>query len=181
MSLEYLAGNAASQHVKVWEDWLYATSYVYDNYLRRIDISPFELNEASLVAMLASSAVVANANPLVDMSIGKHGHDGKGIRKGRSDLWVDFGEVTYSFELKRAKQMANLNNLNARLDLAWQDICKVPPSEHDHSAAMLMAGVFAESKDQILRGFASHKDVDFAFRFGPAGIGGGYLFLRMKD
>ena len=177
MPLELIKGDRHSSFYRDCNKWLETCSDLYDRFIQELEISPFEENEQSLVGFLAAGAAQAGYLPIVEMTIEKTKRGAKGPTNGRSDLWIDFGQSTYSFEAKRAKFMANPSNLSHRLAMAIAAIKEVGADEHDKAAAVLGAYVREAKRESVYRTFSENVQVDIAFRFGPPEAYGAYLFF----
>lgn len=163
-----------------WERWLTAADSLYMSLLERIDYAPFLLHEITRAGLLACAASQAGFLPLMEYALAKKGRDDKRLREnGRADLWFASNASYYSFEFKCALDKVTPGNLAAKLDHAARDIACIPPSEYRYAAGCLIAPVVEEERLETYRAFAQSDAVDCAYRIGPDGADGAFLFFRM--
>jgi hypothetical protein len=168
--------------IQDWEAWLTAADNFYLRFLDRIGVSPFYYHEVASVGFLASSAALAGFLPLNEYEIIKKGSSDKRTRgDGRADLWFDSGRRCYSFEAKRAYVAATMKNLSEIMNIAYNDIACIDRSEYHDAAAILIARVRDEHREEIYEKFAESDAVDLAYHIGPNGPDGAYLFFKLVD
>jgi len=164
-----------------WELWLREADELYSRYLARIKASPFDFNEVSAVGFLTAAAARAGFLTLNEYEIVKRNKSDKRRKlAGRADLWISGDLRCYSFEFKRAWHAATIKNLEATLSRARMDIGVIDSDESHYAAGVVLAYVRDESRIKRYRNFANHENVDFAYRIGPDGVTGAYLFFSIK-
>ncbi|WP_336960091.1 hypothetical protein [Sphingobium aquiterrae] len=164
-----------------WESWLREADKIYCRYLNEIEESPFDFNEVSAVGFLSAAAARIGFLTLNEYEIIKRDQrDKRRKRPGRADLWLNGEERSYSFEFKRAKYEATASNLEAALRAARRDIDVIDKDESHHAAGVVLAYVRDEHRVETYRHFARHRDVHAAYRIGPEGSTGGYIFFSIK-
>lgn len=164
-----------------WGLWLEEVEALYVRWVKRIDHSPFEYHEVSCVGLLASAAALAGFLPMAEYEIRKSGRtDGRARFNGRADLWFEVGDRSYSFEVKRAFVAATENNLSGMLTAAVDDAIRIPQSEYRYCFGLLLAYVDDPDREPVYEAFAVSEAVDWAYRIGPKGKNGAYLFFKSK-
>jgi hypothetical protein len=165
-----------------WDSWLREADRLYGRYLDEIDASPFEFNEVSAVGFLTVAAARCDFLTLNEYEISKSNKlDRRKKAAGRADLWISGKDRTYSFEFKRAWYAATIKNLEATMSRARGDISAVHRSESNYAAGVVLAYVNDEARIERYRKFADHEHVDFAYRLGPDGTRGTYLYFSIKE
>lgn len=182
MSYECIKADRRRQGLMAdWENWLKEAGQLYDRYLAEIDASPFEYNEVCAVGFLTAAAARAGFLTLNEYDITKKSQlDKRKNARGRADLWISSGDRDYSFEFKRAWFRATVGNLTKTLSRARSDIGVIDKNESHYAAGVVIAYVQDESLTDRYHKFAEHHDVNFAFRIGPTGNRGAYLFFSLK-
>jgi len=163
-----------------WDLWLSQADKLYDRFLTRVGESPFYFHEVASSGFLASAAAMAGFVPLAEYEIVKRAKADRRVKAdGRADLWFSTPERAYSFELKRAWLAATQGNLAAALEAAADDIARIPREEYHHAAGVLITRVRDTHREPTYRAFAEADGVDLAYRIGPVGENGAYLFFRL--
>lgn len=163
-----------------WDSWMREADKLYIRFLERTGESPFYFHEVASVGFLASSAALAGFLPVAEYEIVKRAkHDRRIKVDGRADLWFDAGERCYSFEFKRAYVAATAKNLAEVLKEAGDDIACIDREEYHYAAGGLLARVRDANRDEIYRAFADSEEVDVAYRIGPEGENGAFLFFTL--
>ncbi|MBA2936243.1 hypothetical protein HZF05_19350 [Sphingomonas sp. CGMCC 1.13654] len=182
MSFECLKSDKRRKGVlSDWEIWLREADRLYCRYLEEIEESPFNFNEVSAVGFLSSAAARSGFLTLNEYEIIKRDQsDRRRKRPGRADLWLNGEKRSYSFEFKRAWHAATIHNLESTLSSARGDIDVVDKDESHYAAGVVLAYVRDEHRIERYRNFAQHESVDVAYRIGPDGEAGGYLFFSIK-
>lgn len=163
-----------------WNAWLEQADALYDRFLGRVGESPFAYHEVASSGFLASAAALAGFIPLAEYEIIKRGKVDRRTRAdGRADLWFASPGRAYSFELKRALLSATLGNLAAGLHAAVDDVSCIPREEYHYAAGLLVTRVRDVEREPVYRAFAASDRVDAAYRIGPDGENGAYLFFRL--
>lgn len=163
-----------------WEKWLINADKLYCRFLDRVGESPFYYHEVASVGFLASAAAMAEFIPLAEYEIVKRGREDKRTRvDGRADFWFGSGGRAYSFEFKRAHVAATANNLSEDLSNAIRDIARIQREEFHYAAGGLIARVRDEFRLTTYRIFAESDNVDLAYRIGPEGVNGAFLFFKL--
>lgn len=177
--LHCLKGESTRQH-QDWASWLEAVALLNGRYLRKIEISPFEENELTLASMLAAGATGLGFLSFVELGIPKIcGNEVAKPKNGRSDLWVRFSKKnSYSFEIKRAKFMANQRNLMKRMDAAIDNMSEVPDDEHDNCSAIMAAFDRDGTRAEVFEKFAKNDHVHLAYKLSCASYPNSYLFFH---
>lgn len=165
-----------------WEAWLRQADKLYMRLLDRIGDPPFLYHEVASVGFLASAAAMAGFTPLAEYEVIKRGRQDKRARvDGRADFWfASKGDRCYSFEFKRAYFAATADNLGRTLDAAYDDIECIPRNEYHYAAACAVGLVTEEHRLAVYEEFAEGANVDYAYRIGPVGVNGAYLYFRLK-
>jgi hypothetical protein len=165
-----------------WEAWLREADSLYGRYLERIDASPFDFNEVSAVGFLAAAAARTGFLTLNEYEIVKTSQSDRRKKvPGRADLWMAGESRAYSFEFKRAWHSATKKNLEAIMNKARGDIDSIDRDESHYAAAVVLAYVRDEARVPRYRDFADNEHVDFAYKIGPDGERGGYLYFSLKE
>ena len=165
-----------------WNGWLSEADALYGRFLDRIGESPFFFHEVASTGFLASAAAMAGYVPLAEYEIIKRARADRRVKvDGRADLWFATEQRAYSFELKRALLAATAGNLAASLREAADDIRNIPREEYHHAAGLLITRVRDAEREPVYRSFARTDLVDLAYRMGPPGENGAYLFFRFVD
>lgn len=163
-----------------WDLWLTHADALYTRFLERVGESPFIYHEVASTGFLASAAALAGFIPLAEYEIIKRGKADRRTRAdGRADLWFASPERAYSFELKRGWLAATPGNLRERLSAAADDIACIPREEYHHAAGLLIAKVRDEHRIPAYEAFAQESAVDLAYRIGPEGEEGAYLYFKL--
>jgi hypothetical protein len=163
-----------------WERWLIKADNLYCRFLARIGDSPFLYHEVASVGFLASAAAMAGFIPLAEYEVVKRRAQDKRARvDGRADFWFCSDDRAYSFEFKRAHVAATPANLSETLTRAYHDIARIQRDEYHYAAGGLIARVRDEHRLETYLGFAEHDDVDLAYRIGPKGQDGAFLFFKL--
>jgi len=181
MSFECLKGDLRRKGLHAdWELWLRAADELYLRFLERAGESPFYFHEVASVGFLASASAIAGFLPLAEYEIIKRAQHDKRIKvDGRADLWFDSGARCYSFEFKRAHVAATSKNLTDVLKQASGDIACINRDEYHYAAGGLLARVRDPHREDVYRAFAASDDVDFAYRIGPKGENGAFLYFTL--
>jgi hypothetical protein len=165
-----------------WKQWLMNADTLYNRLTARLGDSPFQLHEVASVGFLASAAAMAGFLPVNEYDIVKKGRSDKREKvPGRADLWFDAGIRCYSFEFKRAWAAATSKNLSASLKLGLDDVNCIQHDEYHYAAAGLLAVVSNEDRLPVYLDFAKSDDVDFAYRIGPEGKSGAFIYFKLKE
>lgn len=163
-----------------WNAWLEQADDLYVRFLARVGDSPFTFHEVASSGFLASAAALAGFIPLAEYEIIKRGKlDRRTRADGRADLWFASPDRAYSFELKRALLSATFANLAAGLDAAADDVSCIPREEYHYAAGLLVTRVRDVEREPVYKAFANSGRVDAAYRIGPNGENGAYLFFRL--
>ena len=163
-----------------WDKWLINADDLYCRFLDRVGDSPFLYHEVASVGFLASAAAMAGFTPLAEYEVIKRGRDDKRARvDGRADFWFSSEERAYSFEFKRAYVAATTKNLSNVLAGATQDIACIQREEYHYAAGGLIARVRDKHRWDIYLKFAHSEKVDLAYRIGPEGEDGAFLFFKL--
>ncbi|MEM6476351.1 MAG: hypothetical protein AAF687_09310 [Pseudomonadota bacterium] len=166
--------------VSDWEKWLEEADGLYNKLLHRAGYSPFYHHEVSSVGLLASAAALAGFLPMMEYEIRKKKRiDMRRKGEGRADLWFDSGPRCYSFEAKRAYVAATTSNLSAMLHEAHADAWCIDKREYHYAAGLLIAYVYEPKRTATYLAFANSDFVDLAYRIGPNGEDGAYLFFKL--
>ena len=164
-----------------WEAWFRAADGLYNRFLERTGESPFYFHEVASVGFLASASALAGFIPLAEYEVIKRAHHDKRIKvDGRADLWFDAGPRCYSFEFKRAYLAVTTGNLAAVLKEANDNVACIDRDEFHYAAGAMVARVRDLERDSIYRAFADSDTVDFAYRIGPPGENGAFVFLKLR-
>jgi hypothetical protein len=158
-----------------WARWLIEADRWYTRYLRTGHDSPFAYHEVASVGFLSCAASRANFLTLNEYELEKK----RGW--GRADLWMLHRGISYSFEFKRAWHAATAQNLITTLREARRDIGRIPDDECHHAAGGVIAYVDHKKRVPTLEEFCGHKEVDMAYRIGPAGKNAVFLFFAFKE
>tara|TARA_B100000678_G_scaffold54927_1_gene43971 strand:- start:1632 stop:2186 length:555 start_codon:yes stop_codon:yes gene_type:complete len=181
MSLEVLKAPSKSIHLDEWHEWLHACDYLNQRYVRRTGICPFSDTEMLFASFLSCAATLVGGVAFSELAISKKSSVKPGsLSWGRSDLYIDFAEKSYSFEIKRSKKMSNQSNLLNRFEAAKNDIRAVPDNEHDFAAAMMFGHVHIAGKEAQFDEFAQTKSVEFGYKFYAPECGTSYIFLSIN-
>lgn len=168
--------------IQDWEAWMIAADDLYLRFYDRIGESPFYYHEVASVGFLASAAAIAGFIPLNEYEIIKKGSEDRRTRgDGRADLWFDSGRRCYSFEAKRAYLAATIKNLADVLNSAHGDVARIDRSEYHDAAGLLIARVRDHHREETYERFAESDAVDLAYRIGPQGADGAYLYFKLVD
>lgn len=163
-----------------WEAWIRAADALYLRFLNRAGESPFYFHEVASVGFLASAAAIAGFLPLAEYEIIKRAQHDKRVKvDGRADLWFDTGPRCYSFEFKRAWASATEQNLTEVLAEATNDIACIGREEYHYAAGGLLARVRDPHRTDVYRAFADRDEVDIAYRIGPEGEDGAFLYFGL--
>lgn len=183
MSFECLkADNRRKSLIEDWERWLREADKIYARYLDEIGDSPFTFNEISAVGFLSAAAARVGYLSLHEYECIKRDQSDRRVKKaGRADLWLNAAHKSYSFEFKRALYAATMKNLEATLSRARDDIKVIDKSEPHYASGVVLAYVRDEERVERFEKFAQHESVDFAYRIGPKGFQGGYLYFSVKS
>lgn len=184
MSLEVLKLGDCRQRglVTDWGRWLRQADKLYERFVSRVGESPFYFHEVASTGFLASAAALAGFVPLAEYEIVKRAKADRRVKvDGRADLWFSAGQRAYSFELKRAWPSATPGNLAATLVAATDDIACIPRDEYHYAAGLLITRIRDVHRESIYRAFADTAAVDHAYRIGPAGENGAYLFFKLTE
>jgi hypothetical protein len=166
--------------VEDWETWLSKADELYSRFLGRVGESPFLYHEVAAVGFLASAAALAGFVPLAEYEVLKRAQGRKHAEvKGRADLWFSAGRRCYSFEFKRAWLAATEANLGALLGEALRDVECIDRDEYHYAAGGLIARVRDESRIPSYLQFAESDAVDLAYRIGPPGFDGAFLYFSL--
>lgn len=182
MSYEILRCSDRRKHglLSDWEQWLSKADNLYCRFLERTGDSPFLYHEVASVGFLASAAAIAGFIPLAEYEIVKRGHADKRARvDGRADFWFASEDRAYSFEFKRARVTATSANMSDALGSAYRDIARIQRDEYHYAAGGLIARVRDEHRMDTYRAFAEKEEVDLAYRIGPEGEDGAFLYFRL--
>jgi hypothetical protein len=164
-----------------WERWLREADRLYYRHLDELEYSPFEYHEVAAVGFLAAAAARSDFLTLNEYEIVKRSQSDKRCKvPGRADLWMRLGDRTYSFEFKRASFAATAKNLEATLKAARSDIEVIDKDECHFAAGVSLAYVRDKARISKYRAFADHALVDAAYRIGPDGPRGAYIFFTIK-
>jgi len=182
MSFECIAADGRRRGLMAdWELWLREADLLYGRYLERIEESPFDFNEVSAVGFLSAAAARKDFLTLNEYEIVKRDRSDRRRKvPGRADLWFASDQRSYSFEFKRAWHAATIKNLESTLSRARADIAVIDKDESHYAAGVVLAYVRDERRIERYEKFATHQNVDFAYRIGPKGVTGGYLFFSVK-
>ena len=163
-----------------WDHWLHHADALYMRFLDRVGESPFTYHEVASTGFLASAAALAGFIPLAEYEVTKRGRTDRRTKvDGRADLWFAAPERAYSFELKRAWLAATTGNLRDLLDAAADDVACIPRNEYHHAAGLLIAKVRDAHRRPIYEAAAEAEMVDLAYRIGPDGEDGAYLYFKL--
>ncbi|MBB5746583.1 hypothetical protein [Brevundimonas variabilis] len=163
-----------------WDLWLHHADELYLRFVERVGESPFSYHEVACTGFLASAAAMAGFIPLAEYEIIKRAKaDRRTKADGRADLWFASPERAYSFEVKRAWLAATPGNLKERLAAAADDIACIPRDEYHHAAGLLIAKVRDVHRQYTYEMVAQDGDVDLAYRIGPEGEEGAYLYFKL--
>lgn len=163
-----------------WDQWMTQADELYTGFFERIGESPFTYHEVASAGFLASAAALAGFIPLAEYEIVKRGRaDRRTKADGRADLWFASPERAYSFELKRAWLAATPANLRERLAAAADDIACIPREEYHYAAGLLLAKVRDIHRVPVYEAMARSDAVDLAYRIGPDGQEGAYLYFKL--
>jgi hypothetical protein len=163
-----------------WDQWMEAADDLYLRFLKRVGVSPFWFHEVASAGFLASSAALAGFIPVAEYEITKAAADEAGVEgNGRADLWFASSTKAYSFELKRAWLAATEANLRAQMQAAYDDVARIPREEFHYASGLLVTRVRDPEREPIYEAFGQSEDVDLAWRIGPAGEDGAWLFFRL--
>lgn len=163
-----------------WNLWLSHADKLYDRFLTRVGESPFYFHEVASSGFLASAAALAGFVPLAEYEIVKRAKPDRRVKvDGRADLWFSTPERAYSFELKRAWLAATPANLASSLEAAADDIACIPREEYHYAAGVLITRVRDAHREPTYKAFAATDAVDLAYRIGPPGENGAYLFFKL--
>jgi hypothetical protein len=166
--------------IEDWDRWLSKADKLYERFLDQVGVSPFYFNEVASSGFLASAAAVAGFVPLSEYEIDKRSKVDRRVKvHGRADLWFSSRKRAYSFELKRAWLSATVVNLTTVLQEAVKDIKCIPKGEYHYAAAGLITRVRDAGRKSTYEAFAESGDVDLAYRIGPDGEDGAYLFFKL--
>jgi hypothetical protein len=153
---------------------------LYCRFLDRVGDSPFLYHEIASVGFLASAAAMAGFTPLAEYEVIKRGRDDKRARvDGRADFWFSSEGRAYSFEFKRAYVAATERNLSNVLAGAIEDVACIQREEYHYAAGGLIARVGDKNRWNVYREFADSDKVDVAYRIGPEGQDGAFLFFKL--
>ncbi len=168
--------------IQDWEAWLTAADDLYIRFFERTGDSPFYYHEVASVGFLASAAAIAGFIPLNEYEIIKKGAADKRTRgDGRADLWFDSGRRCYSFEAKRAYLSATMKNLAEVMYSAHKDVACIDRNEYHDAAGLLIARVRDSHREDTYLRFAESDAVDLAYRIGPEGAEGAYLYFKLVE
>ena len=181
MSYECLKGDGRRRGLlSDWEKWLRQADKLYSRFLTRTEESPFCYHEIASVGFLASAAAIAGYLPFAEYDIVKRSkYDRAANVNGRADLWFDADPRCYSFEFKRAWLAASIENLTDVMQEACEDIDCIHCDEYNYAAGGLIARVRDVSRMSVYRNFAETDKVDLAYRIGPNGENGAFLFFKL--
>jgi hypothetical protein len=168
--------------VTQWEEWLVEADRLYCEFLRVVDDSPFDFHEVAAVGFLSCAAARSGFLTLNEYQLIKHSRtDRRRKVPGRADLWMIKDDVEYSFEFKRAWYNATRSNLKAMLQVVRGDIRSVPADECHHAAGGLIAYVNDPRRDATYRDFIRDSHVHMAYRIGPEGESGAFLYFSFRE
>jgi hypothetical protein len=163
-----------------WDEWLGHADHLYMRFLDRVGESPFTYHEVAATGFLASAAALAGFIPLAEYEITKRGKLDRRTRAlGRADLWFASPQRAYSFEVKRAWLAATPANLRERLTAAADDIGCIPEDEYHYGAGLLITKVRDAHRRPTYELLAQDEAVDLAYRIGPDGEEGAYLYFKL--
>ena len=163
-----------------WDRWMHQADALYMRFLDCVGESPFGYHEVAATGFLASAAAMAGFIPLAEYEIIKRGkRDRRTKAGGRADLWFASPERAYSFEVKRAWLAATPANLRERLAAAADDIDCIPEDEYHHAAGLLITKVRDDHRRPVYEAMAQEDAVDLAYRIGPDGEEGAYLYFKL--
>lgn len=184
MSLEVLKRGDGRRRglVHDWNRWLRHADALYNRFFDQVNESPFYFHEVASTGFLASAAAMAGFVPLAEYEIIKRKQADRRIKvDGRADLWFSTADRAYSFELKRARLAVTPGNLRAGLKAASKDVACIQRDEYHYAAGLLIARVGNTARESIYKEFAETDEVDLAYRIGPAGENGAYLFFNLSS
>lgn len=163
-----------------WDAWMRQADALYMRFLDRVGESPFGYHEVAATGFLASAAAMAGFIPLAEYEIIKRGKADRRTRSGgRADLWFASPERAYSFEVKRAWLAATPGNLRERLNAAADDIGCIQEDEYHYAAGLLITKVRDVHRAPTYEALAQDDAVDLAYRIGPDGEEGAYLYFKL--
>jgi hypothetical protein len=163
-----------------WKPWLEQMAGLYDRYLLEEYPSPFSLHEQATVGLLVSAAARAGFINYNEYEIIKKGRGDKRRRvSGRADFWMDCNGRGYSFEVKRAYIETSKTQLRATMRSAITDAECICEDECDQAVGLVLAYMNENGDPELYETFSKSEDVSFAYRFGPRGKGGAFLFFSL--
>ena len=120
--------------------------------------------------------------PLAEYEVIKRGKSDKRTKiDGRADFWFSSDARAYSFEFKRARKAATTKNLSASLSIAFNDVARIQREEYHYAAGGLVAIERNEKRQKHYHAFAECDEVDLAYRIGPEGEDGAFLFFKLVN
>ncbi|WP_438725677.1 hypothetical protein ACR9YC_06915 [Parasphingorhabdus sp. DH2-15] len=180
--IEFIKSDGRTELYKDFLPLLEKTDSFHRRFLKEWEISPFAFTEQTVVGAFVWSAGSLGLYCLNEYQVLKSKKPNKKPKlNGRADFWIDFGERNYSLEFKRAKQVANFNNLRKKLNIAIEDISKVDTDEHLRACAILSAYAEDDKKNAIYEKFAEEDDIDLAVRIGKPKGEGVYLYFSKLE
>lgn len=167
----------------VFDNWIANTALLCDQMERRTfkwydePFRPFHGIENSGVSILLAGAAKAGFLPVSEYSIEKNSTDG--VINGRADLWFIYSDNAYSYEFKRAWNTSTPKKLKKMMDLADDDINKIPEDEYNFAFSGLIAPHFAEyTEKEILDDFI--KEVDCCYTIGDEKNYKAYIYFNRR-
>ena len=163
-----------------WETWLTAADGLCNRFDSEWDTHVLGQHEVSVASFLACAAARVGSLAMTEYDIDKiDPEDRRKKKRGRADLWFASDQKSYSFECKRAWYRSGHKRFDQMLQKAKQDIGCIPATESSHPAGLLVGYVSENSLEERFREYAYHDEVDIAYRIGPDGAGGGYLYFSL--
>ncbi|MGQ0558917.1 MAG: hypothetical protein ACT4OE_04935 [Sphingosinicella sp.] len=177
-------GRWRSELAMDWGRWIRESDKLYGKHLRLRDYSPFEYHEVAAVGFLTAAAARAGFLTLNEFETTKSRKTGSRGRPshvpGRADLWMLGKKYSYSFEFKRAWYAATLKNLKKQMKAAVSDI-DCSHEECKYAVGGLIAFVEHEKRNKACMEFVDDPEVNFAYRIGPRGRRGAFLYFSIRS